>query len=82
MLEIMPFEEQILFLQNSRYKLAEEIQAWANGTKYSSEIHDTHINMISEKIEPDDCSDFKLGEKLQIVTEFLKKTFCEASMSR
>ena len=82
MLDVMPFEEKILFLQNSRYRLKEEIHAWANGTKYSSEIQDTHINLISEKIEPDDGSDFKLGEKLKIVTDILKETLSDARKSR
>lgn len=81
-LRVMPQDEKILFLQNARYKLKEELYAWANGYKYGIENQKIHKDLISEEIEPSDGKEFKLGEKLGIVNSILKEILNDARKNK
>ena len=77
----MPISEKVLFLQNCRYKLLEEVKAWENGHKYGVKNQELHKDLIPEVVYVNDGSEFQLKEKLQIVTEALKTVFKEARNS-
>ncbi len=81
-LKNMPISEKILFLQNSRYRLLEEVKAWENGHKYGVKNQELHKDLIPEVVYVDDGCEFQLKEKLQIVTEALKTVFKEARNSK
>ena len=78
----MPDGEKIIFLQNARYKLKEEVYAWGIGYKYGIENQKIHKDLICEKIEPSDGREFKLGEKLEIVNCFLKEILNNARKNK
>ena len=81
-LDNMPDGEKIIFLQNARYKLKEEVYAWGIGYKYGIENQKIHKDLICEKIEPSDGREFKLGEKLEIVNYFLKEILNNARKNK
>ena len=67
--------EQIEFLQNSRYRLIEEYHAYDEGYKYLDKIQDLHPNLICEKIYINGKEDYHFPEKIEIITDKLKEIF-------
>lgn len=65
--------EQINFLQNSRYRLSGEIEAFAEGAKYLEMIQHIHSDKISEKISAQNITDYHFREKIKILTDKLKE---------
>lgn len=70
-------EEQINFLQNSRYRMIEEYNAFEQGYKYLDEIQDRHPDLICEKIYAGEKEVYKFPEKIKIVAEKLKQVISE-----
>ena len=72
-------EEQIDFLQNSRYRLLEEYHAYDEGYKYLDKIQDSHPELICEKIYAREKEDYHFPEKIEIIKEKLKEIFANHS---
>ncbi len=68
-------EEQIDFLQSSRYRLIEEYNAYDEGYKYLDKIQDSHPELICEKIYAREKEDFHFPEIVEIITDKLKEIF-------
>ncbi len=68
-------EEQIDFLQSSRYRLIEEYNAYDEGYKYLDKIQDSHPELICEKIYAREKEDFHFPEIIEIITDKLKEIF-------
>lgn len=66
-------EEKIDFLQNSRYRMLEEYNAFDDGYKYLDEIQDRHPDLICEKIYAREKELYNFPEKIKIVAEKLKE---------
>ena len=66
-------QEQIEFLQNSRYRMAEEYNAYDEGYKYLDKIQDIHSDLLSEKIYGREKEEYSFPEKIKIVVEKLKE---------
>ena len=66
-------KERIDFLQNSRYRLKDELLAFSEGEKYQSLIQDIHSDKICYKIEAMKYSDYNFEMKIDILEEKLAK---------
>ena len=66
-------QDQIEFLQNSRYRMIEEYNAFDEGYKYLDKIQDEHSNLICEKIYGREKEEYNFPEKIKIVTDKLKE---------
>ncbi len=67
---LMP-KERIDFLQNSRYRLKDELTAYKEGAKYQNLIQEIHSDKICDKVEPMDYSDFNFENKIKLLEEKL-----------
>lgn len=72
-LETLKPEDRINFLQNSRYRLKEELEAYKEGYKYYDKIQDEHLDLISEKFSCDDGAEYNFQHKINILNDVLKK---------
>ena len=66
-LEILTDFDKIDFLQNSRYRLKEEMHAYKEGAKYYDKIQDEHMNLIYEKFECENGDSYNFQEKINIL---------------
>ena len=66
-------EEKINFLQNSRYRMLEEYNAFDDGYKYLDEIQERHPDLICEKIYAREKEVYNFPEKIKIVADKLKE---------
>ena len=66
-------EEQINFLQNCRYRLTDEMHAFAEGAKYLDRIQEIHSDKIQEKIPSMFVEEYHFPEKIQMINEKLKE---------
>lgn len=64
-------KERIDFLQNSRYRLKDELMAYNEGAKYQDLIQDIHSDKICYKVDAMDCSDYNFETKIEILEEKL-----------
>ena len=64
-------KERIDFLQNSRYRLKDELFAYQEGEKYQSLIQDIHHDKICEKVDATDFSDYNFDIKIKLLEEKL-----------
>lgn len=64
-------QERIDFLQNSRYRLKDELFAYQEGEKYQSLIQDIHHDKICEKVDAIDFSDYNFDIKIKLLEEKL-----------
>lgn len=69
--------EQIEFLQNSRYRMSEEYNAYDEGFKYLDKIQDEHPDLICEKIYGREKEEYSFPEKIKIVADKLKEVIDE-----
>ena len=67
-------KEQITILQNWRYRLTEELNAYKEGAKYHEKIQEIYKDTLHEKFPCDDGSAFHFEEKIKIIEETLAKT--------
>lgn len=74
-------QEQIEFLQNSRYRLTEEYHCYDEGYKYLDHIQDNHPDLICEKIYGREKEEFNFPEKIKIVADKLKEVIAELRKS-
>lgn len=65
--------ERIDFLQNSRYRLSEEMQAFKDGAKYYDKIQDNHLDLISEKIKTENGESYNFKKKINLLNRTLAK---------
>ena len=65
--------ERIDFLQNSRYRLQDEILAYSEGAKYQDLIQEIHSDKICDKVAALDYSDYNFETKIKILEEKLAK---------
>lgn len=70
-------EEQVDFLQNSRYRMLEEYNAFDEGYKYLDKIQDKHPDLIIEKIYTTPKEEYNFPDKIKIVTDKLKEVIAE-----
>ncbi len=66
-------QEQIEFLQNSRYRMTEEYNAFDEGYKYLEKIQDEHPDLICEKIYGREKEEYNFLEKFKIAADKLKE---------
>ena len=66
-------QEQIEFLQNSRYRMTEEYNAFDEGYKYLEKIQDEHPDLICEKIYGREKEEYNFPEKFKIAVDKLKE---------
>ncbi len=66
-------QDQIEFLQNSRYRMIEEYNAFDEGYKYLEKIQDEHPNLICEKIYGREKEEYNFPKKIKIITDKLKE---------
>ncbi len=69
----LPEEDQIDFLQNSRYRLKEELQAYKEGHKYNNKIQNEHEDLIYEKSDCENGDSYHFKEKINILETKLKQ---------
>lgn len=74
-------EEKIDFLQNSRYRLKEEKQAYKEGSKYYDRIQDEHLELITEKFSSENGNSYNFQEKINILEQQLKEVLINARKS-
>ena len=77
-LSTIPIPDRIDFLQNSRYRLKEELHAYQAGHNYSDKIQDEHLDLISEKINSENGDSYHFQEKINILNNALKKVLNRA----
>ena len=70
--------DQIDFLQNSRYRLIEELNAFREANKYYDKIQENHLDLISEKLSTESGESFHFEEKIPIIEKALKKILKKA----
>lgn len=73
--------DQIDFLQNSRYRLIEELNAYKDAHKYYNQIQENHLDLISEKLSTESGESFLFKEKIHIIEKTLKKKLNKARKS-
>lgn len=66
-------KERIDFLQNSRYRLRDELFAYSEGTKYQDLIQIIHSDKICCKVEALNYSDYNFETKIEVLEEKLAK---------
>ena len=71
LLDTLNMNERIDFLQNSRYRLKDELLAYQEGEKYQSLIQDIHHDKICEKVDAIDFSDYNFDMKIELLEEKL-----------
>lgn len=70
-------QDKIDFLQNSRYRMIEEYNAYDEGYRYLDKIQDIHSDLICEKIDGIDKDYFNFPEKIKIVADKLREVIAE-----
>ena len=76
-------DEQINFLQNSRYRLWEEMQAFKEGAKYLKKIQNIHHNdKIQEKISPMNTEDYHFQKKIEMLKDKLKEVLFKYRLNK
>lgn len=65
LLNILHPKERIDFLQNSRYRLKDELMAYNEGTKYQDLIQDIHSDKICYKVDAMVVQTIILKQKLE-----------------
>ena len=66
-------KERIDFLQNSRYRLRDELFAYSEGTKYQDLIQIIHSDKICCKVGALNYSDYNFETKIEVLEEKLAK---------
>ncbi len=72
-LETLKINERIEFLQNSRYRLKDELIAYKEGEKYQSLIQDIHSDKICCKVDSIDYLDYNFNMKIKVLEEKLAR---------
>lgn len=73
LLQTLTVKERIDFLQNSRYRLSDEIFAYKEGAKYQDLIQKIHSDKICCKVDAVDYCDYDFETKIKIVEQKLIK---------
>lgn len=81
-LQTLTVKERIDFLQNSRYRLTDEIFAYKEGAKYQDLIQKIHSDKICCKVDAVDYCDYDFETKIKIVEQKLIKELKNARAVR
>lgn len=65
-------DQKINTLQEFRYRLINERNAYQTGNYYQAAIEEYHPNVLSQKTKPQDIRMFHFDEKIQVISEMLK----------
>lgn len=74
-------QDQIDFLQNSRYRLTQELLAYQEGDKYLDKVQDINSHRVCEKICAKDTEEFHFSEKIKLLESFLKNIISNVRIS-
>lgn len=70
-------DEKINTLQDFRYRLINERNAYNTGNFYQNAIEEYHPKVLSQKTEPINIKNFYFDEKIEIISKMLKNTIQE-----
>ncbi len=70
-------DEKINTLQDFRYRLINERNAYNTGNFYQNAIEEYHPNVLSQKTEPINTKKFYFDEKIELISKMLKNTIQE-----